>query len=213
MRWFAPSSGIEIMATPPDEPAIIAATSLEARAVRRHAPQAHVVVSGIGLARLHASSLGRVAISCGLAGGLRADLPTGTIVIPSSVSTTDGVSIACDPDWTLRLRRAAREVAGAFVDAPLLTSATLINGSERAEWASRGFAAVDMESGRILVDLLAVVRVILDTPSSELSTAWLNPARAMLNPRNWSEALWLSREAPKCADLAGRVIAAALRRR
>jgi hypothetical protein len=40
----------------------------------------------------------------------------------------------------------------------------------------------------------------------------MNPPRAMLNPRNWKEALWLSREAPKCADLAGRIVAAALRR-
>jgi len=201
------------MATPSDVPAIVAATSLEARAVRRHAPQAHVIESGIGLSRLHAPALGRIAISCGLAGGLRSELPTGTIVIPSSVGTTDGVSITCDPDWTLRLRRAARELGCTAVDAPLLTSATLIAGAERATWASRGFAAVDMESGHLLVDLLAVVRVILDTPKNELSADWINPARAILNPRNWREARWLSREAPKCADLAGRVIAAALRRR
>ncbi|HTV91602.1 MAG TPA: hypothetical protein VMG98_02700 [Verrucomicrobiae bacterium] len=200
------------MATPPEAPAIVAATSLEARAVRRHAPQARVIESGIGLSRLHAPALGRIAISCGLAGGLRADLPTGTIVIPSTIGTADGVSITCDPDWTLRLRRAARELGCTAVDAPLLTSATLITGAERATWASRGFAAVDMESGHLLVDLLAVVRVILDTPKNELSADWMNPARAILNPRNWGEARWLSREAPKCADLAGRVIAAALRR-
>ncbi|MGA8841617.1 MAG: hypothetical protein WB491_14110, partial [Candidatus Aquilonibacter sp.] len=80
-------------------------------------------------------------------------------------------------------------------------------------WAARGFAGVDMESARILVESIAVVRVILDTPQNELSSAWLHPARAILNPRNWREAMWLSREAPKCADLAGRLIAAALRRR
>jgi 4-hydroxy-3-methylbut-2-enyl diphosphate reductase len=201
------------MATQPDRPDIVAATSLEARAIRRHARDAHVVLSGIGLSRLHASSLGRTAISCGLAGGLRADLPTGTVLIPSLVTTTDGISITCDPDWTLRLRRAARELGCVSIDAPLLTSATLINGADRAAWASRGFAGVDMESARIMVESLAVVRVILDTPQNELSTDWLNPARAILNPRNWKEALWLSREAPKCADLAGRLIAAALRRR
>ena len=201
------------MVTPPEAPAIVAATSLEARAVRRHVPHARVVESGVGLSRLYAPALGRIAISCGLAGGLRTDLTTGTVVIPSSVSTTDGVSITCDPDWTLRLRRAARELGCTAVDAPLLTSATLITGSERASWASRGFAAVDMESGHLLVDVLAVVRVILDTPAYELSADWLNPGRAMLNPRNWREAGWLAREAPKCADLAGRVIAAALRRR
>lgn len=201
------------MATLPDEPAIVAATSLEVRAIRRHVHDARVVRSGIGLARLRASALGRSAISCGLAGGLRPDLPTGTVLIPTSVSTTDGVSITCDPDWTLRLRRAARELGCGSIDAPLLTSATLINGADRAVWAGRGFAGVDMESARILVESLAVVRVILDTPQNELSSAWLHPARAILNPRNWGEAMWLSREAPKCADLAGRLIAAALRRR
>ena len=197
---------------PPDEPSIVAATSLEARAVRRHAPHARVVESGIGLARLRASALGRSAISAGLAGGLRADLPTGTVLIPSSVTTTEGVCVTCDPDLTLRLRRAARELGCVAIDAPMLTSATLINGPERATWASRGFAGVDMESARILVEALAVVRVILDTPQNELSADWLSPARAILNPRNWKQARWLSQHAPKCADLAGRIIAAALRR-
>jgi 4-hydroxy-3-methylbut-2-enyl diphosphate reductase len=201
------------MATLPDEPTIVAATSLEARAIRRHVHDARVVQSGIGLARLRASALGRSAISCGLAGGLRPDLPTGTVLIPTSVSTTEGVSVVCDPDWTLRLRRAARELGCVCVDAPLLTSATLINGADRALWASRGFAGVDMESARILVESLAVVRVILDTPQNELSADWLHPAQAILNPRNWREARWLAREAPKCADLVGRLIAAALRRR
>ena len=105
------------MATLPEEPAIVAATSLEARAVRRHAPQAHVVESGIGLARLRASALGRCAISCGLAGGLRTDLPTGTVLIPSSISTTDGVTVDCDPDWTLRLLRSRRRAAAHQRDA------------------------------------------------------------------------------------------------
>ncbi len=194
---------------PPDGIVIVAATSLEARAVRRHAPSAAVVESGVGLARL-TGALAGAAISCGLAGGLRDDLPTGTIIIPSAVATRDGTAIECDPAWTARLRAGARNLGYAFIDAALLTSDVLVVGEERALWASRGFAAVDMETGRIRADGIAAVRVVLDTPQRELSRDWLNPARAMMRPKNWGQMLWLAREGPRCADLAARVIAAAL---
>jgi hypothetical protein len=194
---------------PPDGVTIVAATSLEARAVRRHAPGALIVESGVGLARL-AGSLAGVAISCGLAGGLRDDLPTGTIIIPSAVATSDGAAIACDPAWTARLRASAQSLGYAFIDAALLTSDALVVGDDRVTWASRGFAAVDMETGRIRADGIAAVRVVLDTPQRELSRDWLNPARAMMQPKNWGQMFWLAREGPRCADLAARVIAAAL---
>lgn len=194
---------------PPDNVTVVAAMSLEVRAVRRHAPGATVIESGIGLARL-AGSLAGLAISCGLAGGLRDDLPTGTIIIPSAVATTEGTAIECDPVWTARLRAGAQSLGYAFIDAALLTSFALVVGDERAVWASRGFAAVDMETGRIRADGIAAVRVVLDTPQRELSRDWVNPARALLRPKNWGQMLWLAREGPRCADLAARVIAAAL---
>jgi Phosphorylase superfamily len=194
---------------PPEQPTIVAATRLEAAAVRRRAPQANVIEAGVGLARLAASFPG-VAISCGLAGGLRADLPTGTIVIPSAIATSDGVAIACDAAWTARLRDAALRLGYAYIDAALLTSETLVVGDQRGAWAARGFGAVDMETARIPARAIAAVRVVLDTPARELSPDWLNPSRAMRKPKNWGQMFWLAREGPRCADLAARVIAAAL---
>lgn len=178
--------------------------------MRRRAPHATVIESGVGLARWRGAALPGIAISCGLAGGLRDELPTGTIVIPSAVATTDGTAIACDPEWTARLREAAQRLGYAWVDAAVLTSNTLVTREARATWAARGFAAVDMESARIPARGIAVVRVVLDTPRRELSRDWLNPARAMLRPRNWGQMFWLAREGPRCADIAARVIAAAL---
>ncbi len=195
---------------PPEAPTIVAATTLEARAVRRHAPAARIVESGVGLARLRAVTIDNVAISVGLAGGLREDVPTGTLVIPSAVATNDGTAIACDPEWTARLRAAAAHLGLAFLDAALLTSDALVVGAARATWGARGFAAVDMETARIPAPAIAAVRVVLDTPQRELSPDWLDPSRAMLRPRNWGQMFWLAREGPRCADLAARVLAAAL---
>jgi nucleoside phosphorylase len=194
----------------PDMPTIVAATSLEARAVRRHASQANVIESGVGLVKMNVRPLAGAAISCGLAGGLQSNLPTGTIVIPSAVATNDGVAIECDAQWTARLREAAERLGYAHIDAALLTSNALVVGDARAAWAARGFAAVDMETARIPARNIAAVRVILDTPQRELSPEWLNPSRAMMRPKNWPALFWLAREGPRCADLAARVVAAAL---
>jgi hypothetical protein len=198
------------MATRPEAPAIVAATSLEARAVRRHAAQARVIESGVGLVKMNGQPLEGPAISVGLAGGLRDDLPTGTIVVPSAVATTSGTAIACDAEWTARLRNAAKHLGYACIDAALLTSDGLLVGDARAAWAARGFAAVDMETARIPAHRLAAVRVVLDTPQRELSPEWLTPARAMLRPSNWGQLVWLAREGPRCADLAARILAVAL---
>jgi hypothetical protein len=194
---------------PPDTPTVIAATSLEARAVRRYAPHANVIESGVGLAKIRDSLTG-TAISVGLAGGLRSDVPTGTIVIPTAVATSDGVAIACDATWTARLRDAAQRLGYAYIDAALLTSDALIIGAERAAWAARGFAAVDMETARIPAHAIAAVRVVLDTPQRELSPDWLTPMRAMLRPSNWNQLFWLAREGPRCANLAAQIVSAAL---
>jgi hypothetical protein len=51
--------------------------------------------------------------------------------------------------------------------------------------------------------------VILDTPSRELSAAWAAPARAIRQPSNWSEAVWLGINAPRFALRVGAVLQAA----
>jgi hypothetical protein len=144
-------------------------------------------------------------ISCGLAGGLREDLPTGSVVIPRDVRRPDGTTLHCDDDLTAALIAGARKLGIEPITSPIVTAATVIVGAERGKWAEEGYAAADMETG-LLSGRIAAVRVILDTPVRELSQDWLNSRIAMLKPWNWPQAVWLSREAPRCARLAARVI-------
>ncbi len=188
---------------------VVAPTRLEWRAVRRRCPRARAVESGVALSRLKSRQIGGCSISFGLAGGLRRDVPTGILLIPDSVRAPNGSTIACDAEMVRVLRDGARRLGLDWIDDPILTSATLVTGSDRGRWAERGFGGVDMESG-LLNAPLAVLRVVLDTPERELSADWLNPGRAMLRPRNWPQMMWLARAAPRCVDRAARVLAAAM---
>lgn len=196
--------------TPPERVAVFAATSLERRAAERHVKGAQIIECGVALSKIHGVAPVDVAISFGLAGGLRDAVPTGSLVIPYAVYSTSGEIKTCDEAWTQRLRAAAASLGYPLVDAPLLTSATIVSGAQRARWASDGLAAVDMETMQLPVERVAAVRVILDTPQRELSPEWVDPARALRNPRNWPQALWLARNAPRCAEIAAKVIAKAL---
>jgi hypothetical protein len=186
---------------------IVTATSVEARAARKALPNLRVVEAGIALVRNE--KFGDIAISCGLAGGLREDLPTRTIVIPYLVRRPDGSMLSCDVELTDHLSDTARDLGYEPVNEPLLTSESLIHGEARAAWA-RDFAAVDMETGLINAPRVACVRVILDTPLREISPAWLNPRSAIFQPRAWSDLPFLAREGPRCAKIAAGIIAAAL---
>lgn len=195
---------------PPERVAIFAATALERRAAARYVKGAEIVECGVGLSKIHGVPPVDVAISFGLAGGLRDGVPTGTLVIPYAVYSAGGEIKSCDEAWTQRLRAAAAALGYPLVDAPLLTSTTLVTGAQRARWANDGLAAVDMETMQLPVPRVAAVRAILDTPQNELSPDWIDPSRALLNPRNWGQAYWLARNAPHCAAIAAKVIARAL---
>ncbi len=184
----------------------MAATALEANAVRRERPNAVVVEGGIALGKLHEPVRGTV-IVCGVAGGLRTDLPTGTLLIPRRVRRPDGSELECDPELVDALGASARRLGIEPIFDALLTAGTIVNGAARHDWAARGYAAVDMETGLIRASRIAAVRVVLDTPQHELSTDWLHPIRAMIKPSNWPQAVWLAREAPRAARLAARVVA------
>jgi hypothetical protein len=200
------------MPTQTERIVVLAATPLERRAAAKRVEHCEIVECGVALANLSAGLSADVAISFGLAGGLRDDLETGTLLIPSVASTPAGVRKTCDPDWTQRLRAAAESLGYAVVDAPMLTSDTIVHGAERARWAREGFASADMETAIAPFDRVAAVRVVLDTPKNELSPDWVNPGRALRNPRNWPQALWLARNASRCADVAAHVMALAARR-
>ncbi len=189
---------------------VIAATALEARAVRRVCRQLAVVESGIALAKLDRSRLTDSVISCGVAGGLSAELPTGAVLIPREVARANGERLACDASLQRALVESSRRLGFEPVEAPMLTSAGIVHGADRARFSQRGYTGVDMESGLLTAPRIAVVRVILDTPQHELSAAWARPASALLNPFLWPQAVWLARNAPRCARVAAHIICEAL---
>lgn len=188
---------------------IIAATSLEARAARRECPQLNTVESGIALAKVDRAQLRGTVVSCGLAGGLSRELPTGTVLIPREVVRPNGERVVCDAPLQRSFVESARGLGFEPVEEPMITSATIVHGADRARLAAHGYAGVDMESGLLSAARVAVVRVILDTPLHELSVAWVRPAIALMNPFLWPQAAWLARNAPRCATIAARIVAAA----
>ncbi|MGH7722276.1 MAG: hypothetical protein ACRENL_05500, partial [Candidatus Dormibacteria bacterium] len=95
----------------PRDVTVVAALAVEARALARHVPQLRLLRAGIGLAALDSNALTtQVVLSVGLAGGLAAELVSGTVVIPEQVARADGVLLACDPAWSAALERASRRL-------------------------------------------------------------------------------------------------------
>ena len=189
---------------------MIAATRLETWAVRRALRQGRIIEAGVGLRHLRANDLGEAVVSCGLAGGVRPGLPTGSVVIPKRVLRTDGEWVTCDPFLVDVLVGAARELGLEPELGAIGTAVAIVRGTARESWAERGCAAVDMETGLLTAPRIAAVRVILDTPERDLSEVWRRPASAFVRPASWREALWLLREAPRCAGRAAAVVAAGL---
>jgi hopanoid-associated phosphorylase len=86
---------------------------------------------------------GSALMSFGIAAGLAANLPPGTLVVATQVAA-GGERYACDPAWVSRLRRVLpHSIEGvlAGVDAPLSTPA-----AKRALELATGAKAADMES-------------------------------------------------------------------
>ncbi|HXM56509.1 MAG TPA: hypothetical protein VOB72_14030 [Candidatus Dormibacteraeota bacterium] len=193
-------------------PLIVAATASEARAVRRALPGVEVVQSGVALAALpfeRRPSAG-VVVTVGVAGGLRAGLPTGTVVVPTCVLRPSGAVLACDPDLVELLAAAARRLGHEPELGMMATTPDLVVGPERAAWAARGCASADMETGLLDAERVASVRVVLDTPDRELHPAWARPITVLWHPAAWPQLPWLAAEAPRCARLAAEVLAEAL---
>ncbi|HEY7199632.1 MAG TPA: hypothetical protein VIC57_05445 [Candidatus Dormibacteraeota bacterium] len=195
-----------------DGPLVVAATAIEARAVRRARPGARLVRSGMALSRLDPAGRrppGPV-ITCGVAGGLVLGLPTGAVLVPSRVLRPDGEMVACDPALVEALAAAARRLGHEPELGPMATAPELVVGAERAVWAARGCVGVDMETGFLDAARLASVRVVLDTPERELHPAWRRAVTALWRPAALAQLPWLLVETPRCARLAAAVLAEAL---
>jgi Phosphorylase superfamily len=197
------------MDTPP-EPVLFVAMRSEERAAHRAAPSLPVRRVGIALAEWLEHPV-EVGISAGLAGGLRDDLPPGTVVVADRVATPLEPAVPCDPEWTGWLRAAADRLGLHCVSGPMITTPALVTDTERGRWAAEGYLAADMESGLLIrrVPRLAVARVILDTPKHEVSPKWATPWKAALDPRLVRETVWLARYAGAFARRAALVAAEA----
>jgi hypothetical protein len=195
---------------PPDAPVnAVCAMGVEAWGVRRRAP--HVRVVRVGIGGRPPRELPGIVISAGLCGGLLPEQTPGTVVIPTEVVDERGVTHACDPSVVAALSKAARYLRLALTGGSLISTSGMVTGPERGRWAGRGHVAVDMESAAAAesAQRFGVLRVILDTPSRELSSAWAEPARAIRQPSNWSEAIWLGVNAPRYALRVGAILEAA----
>jgi hypothetical protein len=189
---------------------VVTAVRLETQAVRTAVPAAAVVEGGIGLSRLRRPLRGDAAVACGLAGGLRPDLPTGSVVIAERVLLPDGTWRTCDAALVKALAAAAHRAGIDAVRGPIATAAGIVAGAERRRLAERGCLAADMETGLLAVPRIAAVRAVLDTPDREISPAWRHPMFALLRPGLWPQAAWLLRAAPACAARAAAVVGAAI---
>lgn len=191
---------------------VLAATRLEAWIARWALPPSVPVRRvGVGLRRMR-GPVEEPFIACGLAGGLSDDLRPGAVVVPHWVALPSGQWLPCWPPLVEALRDAVRELGFEPTSEPLLTAPSLLTGPARAAWRDRGFGAVDMETGLLLRQAPrgATVRVVLDTTRRELAPGWERPGTILLDPRRWSELLWLSRAAPAYAWRAASVVRVAV---
>ena len=168
---------------------------------------------GVGAGSLNRPKQAALLLSLGLGGALTDEHAPGTVMVPDSVADESAERWTADPAWSDALRAAARRLGFPTAAGSLVSTTTVATGATRASLAARGYAAVDMESAAIArrAPRFAVVRVILDTPSREISDRWRRPALAVLDPRLWPQGLRLARMAPRFAARAAAVLAEALR--
>jgi nucleoside phosphorylase len=153
------------------------------------------------------------AIICGLAGSLDPDLHHGSVFIPDAVSDEHGRRYECDAGLVEAMRLGARDLGLPVSGGAILTASAIVTGAGRQAWLDQGFFGADMESAVIAHSFarVAVVRVILDSPSRPISAEWEHAARAVTKPRLWAELMWMAVHAPRYALRAAAVVERGLR--
>ncbi len=157
---------------------LLAPMGLEARALRRGAPEARIVRTGMGPRRARATAA-RVAggeepavAVVGFAGALTPELKPGDVVVATELRRRDGSTVArCHGAGVIAGMLARR----GFLThtGPIVSVRAPAFGASRGRLAKSGALAVDMESAWLTVAAgdrpFAVVRVVLDTPERELT--------------------------------------------
>ena len=172
-----------------------------------------VVRVGVGATSGEPIAATGVVLSVGLGGALTDEHSPGTVVVPDRVAGEDAAAWTTDPAWSEALRAASLRLGFPTAAGAIVSTAKVVTGAGRTALARHGYDAVDMESAKVAarVQRLAVLRVILDTPSHEISPRWSRPGLAALDPRLWQQGYWLARNAPRFAARAAAVLAEALR--
>lgn len=168
---------------------------------------------GVGLSSSTPIAATGVVLSVGIGGALTDEHAPGTVVVPDRVAAEDGARWTTDPAWNGALRAASRRLGFPTAAGTIVSTAEVVSGARRTALARRGYDAVDMESAAVAAQVarLAVLRVILDTPSHEISPRWSRPGLAALDPRLWRQGYWLARNSYRFATRAAAVLAEALR--
>jgi 4-hydroxy-3-methylbut-2-enyl diphosphate reductase len=160
----------------PDHGLLVAAPMRwEARTLRRGLPPDVVVRTGMGrersaraVAGLRGGRPGALAVA-GFGGALTDDLAPGDVVVATEVR--DGSTVVPCPSAPL-LAGALRAAGLTVHTGPVHTTDHVVHGIERSALAATGALAADMESaylaGAAGDNPLAVVRVVVDTPSRSL---------------------------------------------
>lgn len=163
-------------------------------------------------------------VSCGLAGGLHAELGPGSVVIPRLVRAADGRAFAVDSQWRSAAHAAlAAELPVSDGDLVTVDDALVTPAAKRAAATSYGAVAADMESAAIAacaaeggVPFLAV-RVVVDAHADTLpgtSEDWIDErgeqrtraaVAAALKPWQWRTLVTLARRYRKARHALDRV--------
>jgi 4-hydroxy-3-methylbut-2-enyl diphosphate reductase len=161
---------------PPAGLLVAAPLRWEARTVRRGLPPNTVLRTGMGPVRsrravdvLRARRPSALAVA-GFGGALTDDVEPGDVVVATEVRSSDGTVVPCP---SAPLLAGALRAAGLTVHTgPVVSVDHVVHARERVALHGTGALAVDMESA-VLAEAadgrpLAVVRVVVDTPSRPL---------------------------------------------
>jgi adenosylhomocysteine nucleosidase len=200
--------------------AFIAALAIECASLRRNRPSAaqwSIVQSGPGAARAAAAAESAAArgasllVSWGLAGGLGAGVPPGTVLLPRRVVEQGSEPLLADAVWHAQLCALASELR--IEQGDLLTSPTALESpaAKRAAAAATEAVAVDMESAAIASVAararvpFVVLRVVVDGLDDSLPPGaenWIDARgnrrvaaalQAAVDARQWRSLLMLAK--------------------